>query len=239
VQVEQPSGGKQAAAINLNQLPEANTTKPFLFNINSAQAFLSGWRGRLQCETVEPKEPEPVPSDMSSAPAAVEPVQIPVTDAPASSAEAAPAAVELVQIPVTDAPASSAEAALDSMPAAVPAPEAILVPKPVSVPAPVSASAPAPVAAPVSMPVVAAVPAEVNHLLEEKMSELEVLGFMQTDLNKQILRQNNYDLEQSVVDLCGFNEWDPLDGFSELVSMDNMFTSYFDTSAETFSTWPV
>lgn len=213
IEVEQPiqtSGGKQAAAINRNQLPEANSTRPSAFNINSAPVnFLSGWHGRLECETMEPKESEPVPSDMSSAPAAVEPAQI----------------------PVTDAPASSAEAALASMPAAVPAPEAILLPKPVPVPAPVSASAPAPVAAPVSMPVVAAAPAAplaeevVNHLLEEKMmSELEVLGFMQADLNKQILRQNNYDLEQSVVDLCGFNEWDPLEVFSELDSDDTVMS---------------
>ncbi|OEL37117.1 Protein NBR1-like protein [Dichanthelium oligosanthes] len=32
----------------------------------------------------------------------------------------------------------------------------------------------------------------------------------QIDLNKEILRQNNYNLEQSVDDLCGVNEWDPL-----------------------------
>ncbi|RLM74803.1 hypothetical protein C2845_PM15G11790 [Panicum miliaceum] len=42
------------------------------------------------------------------------------------------------------------------------------------------------------------------------------------DLNKQVLRQNNYDLEQSVVDLCGFNEWDPLlEDTSDLGSDDS------------------
>ncbi|XBH78675.1 hypothetical protein VPH35_104846 [Triticum aestivum] len=40
--------------------------------------------------------------------------------------------------------------------------------------------------------------------------ELEEMGFKQVDLNKEILRQNKYNLEQSVDDLCGVNEWDPL-----------------------------
>ncbi|CAN6276023.1 unnamed protein product [Urochloa humidicola] len=219
IEVEQPiqtSGNKQTAATIINQIPEANSTSPFTFNVNSAPAeHFRGWPtssgpNRLASETMEPEESEPAPSDMSSAPAAVEPVKIPVTSVTASSA--------------------SAEAALASMPAAVPAPEAILLPNPVPAPAPGPASAPASAAAPVSMPVVAVAPPvlaaplpeeAVNHLLEEKMmSDLEVLGFMKADLNKQILRQNNYDLEQSVVDLCGFNEWDPLEGFSELGSDD-------------------
>jgi len=67
----------------------------------------------------------------------------------------------------------------------------------------------------------------VNHLEEKMMSELEVLGFLQADLNKQVLRQNNYDLEQSVVDLCGFNEWDPvLEDISDLVSMNTVYPSF-------------
>ncbi|CAN6268244.1 unnamed protein product [Urochloa humidicola] len=215
IEVEQPiqtSCKKQNAATIQNQLPEANSSRPFAFNINSAPVEVSSglprstWPNRLASETMEPKESAPVPSDTSSAPAAVEPVQIPVTNV-------------------------TAEAALASMPAAVLAPEAILLPKPA--PAPVSAPAPASAAAPVSVPVVAVAPPSVlaaplpeeaeavNHLLEEKMmSELEVLGFLKADLNKQILRQNNYDLEQSVVDLCGFNEWDPLE-FSELGSDDS------------------
>ncbi|CAL5068451.1 unnamed protein product [Urochloa decumbens] len=216
IEVEQPiqtSGNKQTASTILSQLPEANSTRPFTFNMNNAPVeVLSGWPrstwpNRLASETMEPKESEPVPGDMPFAPAAVEPVQIPVTNVTASPAEAA----------------------------AVPAPEAVLPPNPVQAPAPapapVSAPAPAPSAAPVCAPVVAVAPPPVlaaplpeeavDHLLEEKMmSELEVLGFMKADLNKQMLRQNNYDLEQSVVDLCGFNEWDPLEGFSELGSDD-------------------
>lgn len=42
------------------------------------------------------------------------------------------------------------------------------------------------------------------------LMELEEMGFKQTDLNKEILRKNEYDMEQSVDDLCGFAEWDPI-----------------------------
>jgi next-to-BRCA1 protein 1 len=49
-----------------------------------------------------------------------------------------------------------------------------------------------------------------GHNEEKLLRELEEMGFRQIDLNKEILRQNNYNLEQSVDDLCGVNEWDPL-----------------------------
>lgn len=42
------------------------------------------------------------------------------------------------------------------------------------------------------------------------LEELEAMGFRQLDLNKEILRMNNYDLEKSVDDLCGVSEWDPM-----------------------------
>lgn len=42
------------------------------------------------------------------------------------------------------------------------------------------------------------------------LKELEEMGFKQIDLNKEILRMNEYDLEQSVDDLCGVSEWDPI-----------------------------
>ncbi|KAK6795095.1 hypothetical protein RDI58_008548 [Solanum bulbocastanum] len=42
------------------------------------------------------------------------------------------------------------------------------------------------------------------------LQELEEMGFKQVDLNKEILRKNEYDLEQSVDDLCGVAEWDPI-----------------------------
>lgn len=64
-------------------------------------------------------------------------------------------------------------------------------------------------------------PSDTNYLPSEVLTEeatveqtllreLEEMGFKQIDLNKEILRQNHYDLELSVEDLCGFAEWDPL-----------------------------
>lgn len=42
------------------------------------------------------------------------------------------------------------------------------------------------------------------------LRELEEMGFKQVDVNKDILRKNEYNLEQSVDDLCGVCEWDPI-----------------------------
>ncbi|KAK1359658.1 Agamous MADS-box protein [Heracleum sosnowskyi] len=43
------------------------------------------------------------------------------------------------------------------------------------------------------------------------LKELEEMGFKQVDLNKEILRRNAYDLEQSVDDLCDVQkEWDTI-----------------------------
>lgn len=49
-----------------------------------------------------------------------------------------------------------------------------------------------------------------NRVEQTLLKELEDMGFKQIDLNKEILRQNEYDLEQSVDDLCDYAEWDPL-----------------------------
>ncbi|GFP79882.1 next to brca1 gene 1 protein [Phtheirospermum japonicum] len=48
---------------------------------------------------------------------------------------------------------------------------------------------------------------EVEEML---LKELEEMGFKEVDLNKQMLRMNEYDLEQAVDDLCGVAEWDPI-----------------------------
>ncbi|KAF3436927.1 hypothetical protein FNV43_RR19680 [Rhamnella rubrinervis] len=42
------------------------------------------------------------------------------------------------------------------------------------------------------------------------LKELAEMGFKQVDLNKEILRLNEYNLEQSLDDLCGVSEWDPI-----------------------------
>lgn len=39
------------------------------------------------------------------------------------------------------------------------------------------------------------------------LQDLEDMGFKQVDLNKKILRKNDYDLEQTLDDLC---KWDPI-----------------------------
>ena len=92
-----------------------------------------------------------------------------------------------------------------------------VLPTTIPMSAPVSAPAIAPVSAsgavPAPPPVSAVVPELSDldvHNEEKLLRELEEMGFRQIDLNKEILRQNNYNLEQSVDDLCGVNEWDPL-----------------------------
>ncbi|CAK9158102.1 unnamed protein product [Ilex paraguariensis] len=49
-----------------------------------------------------------------------------------------------------------------------------------------------------------------NNVEQTLLRELEEMGFRQVDLNKEVLRANEYDLEQSVDDLCGASEWDPI-----------------------------
>ncbi|CAK8562968.1 unnamed protein product [Lathyrus sativus] len=50
-----------------------------------------------------------------------------------------------------------------------------------------------------------------NDSVEEALlKELEEMGFKQIDLNKEVLRMNEYNLEQSIDELCGVSEWDPL-----------------------------
>lgn len=42
------------------------------------------------------------------------------------------------------------------------------------------------------------------------LKELGGMGFKQVNLNKEVLRMNEYDLDQAVADLCGVSEWDPI-----------------------------
>lgn len=58
-----------------------------------------------------------------------------------------------------------------------------------------------------------------NNVEEALLKELEEMGFKQIDLNKEILRMNDFNLEQSVDDLCGDTEWYPiLEELEEMVS---------------------
>ncbi|KAI3882474.1 hypothetical protein MKW92_003368 [Papaver armeniacum] len=49
-----------------------------------------------------------------------------------------------------------------------------------------------------------------NNVEESLLKELADMGFKEIDLNKEILRLNEYNLEQSLDDLCGVSEWDPI-----------------------------
>ncbi|KAL0738917.1 hypothetical protein Bca4012_015127 [Brassica carinata] len=51
---------------------------------------------------------------------------------------------------------------------------------------------------------------EKNDVEKTMLKELEEMGFKEIDLNKEILRDNEYNLEQSVEALCGVSEWDPI-----------------------------
>lgn len=58
-----------------------------------------------------------------------------------------------------------------------------------------------------------------NAVEQTLLKELDDMGFKQVDLNKEILRMNEYDLEKSIDDLCGVAEWDPV--LEELQQMVN------------------
>ncbi|VVB15171.1 unnamed protein product [Arabis nemorensis] len=51
---------------------------------------------------------------------------------------------------------------------------------------------------------------EKNDVEITMLKELEEMGFKEIDLNKEVLRDNEYNLEQSVDALCGVGEWDPI-----------------------------
>lgn len=81
-----------------------------------------------------------------------------------------------------------------------------------------------PLEAPVRHPSVTKVP-PVPTVVSDKeavenalLKELDDMGFSQVNLNKEILRMNEYDLERSVDDLCGVADWDPiLEELNEMV----------------------
>lgn len=150
--------------------------------------------------------------------------------------EAAPA----VSVPVPT-PASAPVDMFELAPAFLPMFEPAPAPVPVSMFEPAPATAPAAATSPAPSPVVNATPsspvieappspavnaasssqgASQNVFEEALLKELEEMGFKQIDLNKEILRMNEYNLEQSVDDLCGVAEWDPLlEELEEMVSL--------------------
>lgn len=49
-----------------------------------------------------------------------------------------------------------------------------------------------------------------NSIEQALLKELEEMGFKQVEVNREVLRSNDYDLEESVNQLCGISEWDPI-----------------------------
>lgn len=77
-------------------------------------------------------------------------------------------------------------------------------------PTPTPALAPAPAPAVDVTPSAEETSADNAAVEDVLLKELAEMGFKQVDLNKEILRLNEYNLEQSVDDLCGVFEWDPI-----------------------------
>jgi next-to-BRCA1 protein 1 len=213
--VEDPSfvnDNSKNAAINLNLPPEsnsANTTNLIDVNIEPVDSALSAHAKRTKefhfCSTdvSEPKKFLPATLVNTSLSAAA-PAN-PTGDVSISSTSAA-AFVPSVNVPMPEVVTTHT-----SLPAMPVLPTNIPISAPVSAPAIAPVPVPPPVSAP--QPVNAVVPELSDldvHNEEKLLRELEEMGFRQIDLNKEILRQNNYNLEQSVDDLCGVNEWDPL-----------------------------
>ena len=193
-------------AINLNLPPEsnsANTTNLIDVNIEPVDSALSAHAKRTKefhfCSTDVSEPKKFLPATLVSTSLSAAAPANPTGDVSISSTSAA-AFVPSVNVPMPEV--VTTHTPLPAMP---------VLPTNIPISAPVSAPAIAPVSAP---PPVNAVVPELSdldvHNEEKLLRELEEMGFRQIDLNKEILRQNNYNLEQSVDDLCGVNEWDPL-----------------------------
>lgn len=226
IQVEQPvqtSGKNGTAAINLNLPADGNptTSKPSMvkqpiqnsgnkqtatINLNlPAEGSTTTWTDSASDSDNEDEEK----INYSDVVRIVRSNQAKGSKAVGSVVPCAPPGVDHVQVPITHPQTSSTGAV--AMPASVPAPEAAPLPNPIGVPAPLPAATPVNSGdVPVSVSA-APSPDEVFRDMEEKLlKELAEMGFRQVDLNKEVLRQNEYDLQKSVDDLCGFHEWDPL-----------------------------
>ncbi|KAK1683755.1 hypothetical protein QYE76_044603 [Lolium multiflorum] len=226
IQVEKPvqtSGKNDSAAINLSLAADDNSTtlKPFMveqriqtsgskqtptINLNlPAEGITTVWTDSASDSDTD-DEDKTTFRDIYSA---LRSHQHKGSKAVGSVMPFAPAAVEPVQVPITDPDTSSTGAVVT--PAGVPPPEAAALPNPISVPAPLPAATRVNSGeVPVSVPAAPSPDETFNDMEEKLLRELAEMGFRQADLNKEVLRQNEYDLQKSVDDLCGFHEWDPL-----------------------------
>jgi next to BRCA1 gene 1 protein len=236
--VEDPSfvNGKNKNAINLNLPPENNSSNSMdLIDVNM-EPFTStpGYHSYpvdVSLDAFEPKKYQAAPFTFLvpdvSAEASTDSIagvafsSAPTAVAPSVSAWTPEPVVPTMHLPVSmpDMTATTTAAntpfSMPNMTATTP-----VANTPVSVPnitattsvnVPASAPLSASVSVPSSVDAVASESFDIDGDTEEKLlRELDEMGFKQVGLNKEILRQNKYDLEQSVDDLCGVNEWDPL-----------------------------
>jgi hypothetical protein len=246
VQVEEPiqtSGNKLPAAIDLNLPPAANrTAKPFIdtnslpkdpffqYPLNIYNEILPHYQDsviHLESE-LEPDSLTALnfqfPNDGETSACFQNPIMLKESEPASNTLPSISDAVKQVQIPTTVHTTSSG-LALTLMTAAMPATETIPLPKSVSLAVPVSApivvDAPAsfPGHAPTNVPTSALPDETINQKEEKLLRELVELGFGQVELNKEMLRRNNYDLKESVRELYSLDGWDPLFGeLNELVS---------------------
>lgn len=205
--MEDPSfvSDNKTASVNLNEPQESNITNTSSLpqesnmtnssnlidvNIEPANQVLDEHVNGTRMELLEPliyreaAEPKKSPSASAAAP------PYPMVSSSENAAAFVPSvhvlAPEVIPRPAATTPADVPTSSLTSIPADL------------------SVAATTPVD-------VASAQLDIDSLTEEKLlQELEEMGFKQVDLNKEILRQNKYNLEQSVDDLCGVNEWDPL-----------------------------
>ncbi|KAI6675402.1 hypothetical protein NL676_003308 [Syzygium grande] len=173
--------------LNLNLPAESDESKlPEILDMNVPPAVVSDFFGKDSSNTVtEPVQP------MVEQHKEEQELNFPINDnllvGQGLSASAPPEDSGPVSYPVVE----------------VEPPEAILAATAAVVPPPVTASSSAPSQA---------VGSETEAVEMSLLKELEEMGFKQVDLNKEILRMNAYNLEQSVDDLCDVAEWDPILG---------------------------
>ncbi|KAL6899342.1 hypothetical protein ACP4OV_006000 [Aristida adscensionis] len=223
IQVEDPSfvnDNNRNASINLNLPPESSSTNSVnlidvidepIHTDPSAQPKRPKEFHFHPVEASEPRKSQPAPFVVPSVPA--EAPANPIVDVPFSAASFVPYVNVPAPEPVVPEPQPAVYSPITVPIMTTPVPVNVPEPAPASSPAPAPASAPALASAFVPLPSDASAPEPlgIDGDTEEKLlRELEEMGFRQIDLNKEILRQNKYNLEQSVDDLCGVNEWDPL-----------------------------
>ncbi|PKI59089.1 protein JOKA2 isoform X2 [Punica granatum] len=206
IQVDTPaddSADKTSGALNLNLPPE--TIGTILQEMNSQFAggvddFFGPSNSTTAGKPVQPFAEEQRGKEQEQ--------NFPIDDAllvgNVASASAPPESSSTISYPIID-PSDVGEVA-----ASVPAPATPAAPAPAPAPAPASAPASAPLF-PAKEAVVPSGNAGAKGDVEQNLlKELAEMGFKQVDLNKEVLRMNSYDLEQSVDDLCGVSDWDPI-----------------------------